>query len=408
MSVATEVRAMCAAISDSADGGGGEPQDHRYDYDLPPVFILRRRHVRATLTSILATSPCSGDAELSATPAAQGVCTEVTLWIHSSTLGIENDCFKAEDDEDFLCLQSDTAVPYRVARILVRDEPSTAPTLRTSTSAAVLGAFIKRLSAYETALVDMIREIAMHDFKEIHHVGDSVFCGCSSVRELVLPRSITHIGGCAFTRCYELRAISLPNSVTVIGCSAFADCCELKEVDLPNSLVEISSCMFQDCLKLTAVTIHNSVTHIRERAFCRCEALEEVTLPDSMRFIATQSFRYCKGLKSITFGSSLFFIGCYAFNECSSLTHAPLPNSLIEIGERAFMGCTKLKIDLLPKSVQSVGVWAFKGCPGFLSNRLEAFGMHADHSVPSPHFDGQEPPKAQVVVAVESRFWSDY
>ena len=58
-------------------------------------------------------------------------------------------------------------------------------------------------------------------------VGDSAFKGCSSLRSVVIPASVTRIGSSAFSTfcdCSRLVAVAIWDSVVEIGDSAFEGC----------------------------------------------------------------------------------------------------------------------------------------------------------------------------------------
>ena len=56
------------------------------------------------------------------------------------------------------------------------------------------------------------------------------FYGCFSLRNLVIPDSVTSIGDWTFSDCYSLRSLVIPVSVTSIGDYAFRGC------NFPNDL----------------------------------------------------------------------------------------------------------------------------------------------------------------------------
>jgi hypothetical protein len=193
---------------------------------LPPTYVLRTGHVSDALKGV------PDDAH------------DVTVWIHSSTLGIEKKCFEWMK---------------RVSRILVWDaEPH-------AVHAAVLGVFIAKLKAYEPALVDLIIGVVTHNNGEIHRVREWAFGSCSALREVVLPRSITHVGYRAFYECTSLTSVTLPDSLTDIYEDAFHSCTSLTSVTLPDSLTHLGDCTFLECTSLTSVTLPNSLTHVTSR-----------------------------------------------------------------------------------------------------------------------------------------------
>jgi hypothetical protein len=152
---------------------------------------------------------------------------DVTVWIHSSTLGIDDGCFREMT---------------RVSRILVWGPEPEPPAIE----AAVLRLFIAKLAAYEPALVYLIRNLVTR-MSEMCRVGLEAFRGCSALNEVVLPGSITHVGDSAFYKCTSLTSVTLPNSLTHIGDSAFTWCTSLTSVTLPDSLTHVGVSAFFRC-----------------------------------------------------------------------------------------------------------------------------------------------------------------
>jgi hypothetical protein len=252
---------------------------------MPPRYVLRRRHVVDALEGV------------------PDVFGDVTVWIHSSTLGIEKRCFVGME---------------RVSRILVSGHESHAPggPLHAGASAPALGAFVAKLGTYEPALVGLIREFAGYmGNDEMHRVGDSAFSFCFTLREVVLPRSITHIGKSAFFKCTSLTSMTLPDSLAHVGAQAFLGT-SLTSVTLPNSLTTLRSGAFQECISLTSVTIPNSLTHIHIGTFRRCYSLAQVTLPDSLTHIGEEAFSGCTALAHVTMPVVRPYVGEDAFRDC--------------------------------------------------------------------------------------------
>jgi hypothetical protein len=183
------------------------------DVFLPPVYILRRRHVLAALKN-------------------KGF--DVTLRIHRSTLGIEEKCFEGME---------------RVSRIVVWGP------VTNCVGAALLGALIAKLTAYEPALVDIIRRSVADCGDEIHRVGVRAFSGCTSLTSVTLPDSLTHVGDYAFFRCTSLTLVTLPDSLTHVGHCAFLQCTSLTLVTLPDSLTHIGMFAFSCQLRNQKPTI---------------------------------------------------------------------------------------------------------------------------------------------------------
>jgi len=218
----------------SSRGSAASPptKERGVEVDLPPVYVLRQRHVAAALGKVYA--------------GGGGASGGATMWIHSATVGIEKGCFALNWN-----------AMDRVSKILVRQEPDhgDALSLAPPVAAAALGALIRKLGAYEQDLVDLIYGYVTRDLHEMHRVGDSAFRACRELREVALPRHITHINDWAFYGCTKLAAVSLPDSVQHIGYGAFCSCVHLMEVKLPSSLsndLYLGDGAFEDCTELVA------------------------------------------------------------------------------------------------------------------------------------------------------------
>jgi hypothetical protein len=334
------------------------PQQHEDgdELDLPPIYILRHRHVKAALESAARapTRALSADGGGGGDGGGAEGGRGMTLWIHCSTLGIEENCFA----------QLDNALRKRVTRVLVRPDPvGGGGGAFLPMEAAVLGMVIRKLDAYESDLLDLIRGFAMHDINEMHRVGQCAFTRCSALREVVLPRSITDIHSCAFTECDKLSEVALPDSLTRICSRAFFHCAMLREVALPGLLAFIEHGAFEGCVALETVTMPPSLSHVGHDAFKDCHRLREVTMSDTtITHVWTSTFCGCCDLTMVILPKSLMRIAYSAFYNCYQLSGLVLPDSLTHIDNFAFCGCAALEELKLPNALTFVGHCAFKGC----------------------------------------------
>ena len=231
-------------------------------------------------------------------------------------------------------------------------------------------------------------------------IGDSAFCGCTSLTSITIPDSVTSIGGDAFSGCTGLTSITIPDSVTSIGDCAFQYCTGLTSITIPNSVTSVGEYAFDYCIGLTSITIPNSVKSVGEYAFNYCIGLTSIAIPDSVTSIGDCAFQYCTGLTSITVSGentvyhsrgnclidtknkalvaacntsvipidgSVTSIGKGAFTKCTDLTSITIPDSVTSIGDWAFSGCTGLTSITIPDSVTSIGYSAFSRCTGLTS-----------------------------------------
>ena len=225
-------------------------------------------------------------------------------------------------------------------------------------------------------------------------ICDSAFWYCTSLRELVIPSSVTSIGNSACGGCRSLCELVIPSSVTSIGDGVFKDCSSLRELVIPSSITSIGYGAFYLCTSLCELVIPPSVTSIEDYAFNNCTSLRELVIPSSVTRIGGLSFNNCTSLRELVIPSSVTKIGYGAFNNCSSLqlsikssefelidnsiivdtlkkevlsclnnrSNIIIPSSVTSIGDCAFSGCDSLRELAIPSSVTSIGNIAFGGC----------------------------------------------
>lgn len=178
-------------------------------------------------------------------------------------------------------------------------------------------------------------------------ICDYAFSGCSMLKNVVIPSSVTKIGYMAFGSMDEsgeyfgrsgLTSIEIPGSVIEIGDSAFSHCDDIESVKISNGVTVIGKNAFSGCYGLTSIKIPDSVTEIGAYAFSWCTGLTNIEISKSVTEIGGWTFSGCTGLTSIMIPNGVLKIGAYAFSECSSLVNVEIPNSVITIGRDAFGG----------------------------------------------------------------------
>lgn len=112
-----------------------------------------------------------------------------------------------------------------------------------------------------------LRNAKVYEITDTVHVY-SLFEGCSSLSEIILPSGLTRIGSKFCKACFSLTKIQLPSSLTSIEYDAFSGCNALQELTLPNNLLTIGSYAFAYCTGLRfTLTIPSFVTEIASSAF---------------------------------------------------------------------------------------------------------------------------------------------
>ena len=247
-------------------------------------------------------------------------------------------------------------------------------------------------------------------------IDTGAFARCYKLKKIKIPDSVQSLGNGAFYKCINLTQVNIPNGVKTIpgyfyaqgyvdetvaaGC--FQDCRSIKNIIIPSSVSTIKESAFSGCTSLSSVFIGSGVKELDKRGFYGCDSLAEITvdeknanyssldgvlfnkdktniviypngkkgsysLPNKVTKISSYAFCNCSGLTSVTIPNSVTSIGDSAFSGCTGLTNITIPNSVTSIEGSAFSGCTGLTNIMIPNSVTSIGGSAFSGCTGLTS-----------------------------------------
>ena len=196
-------------------------------------------------------------------------------------------------------------------------------------------------------------------------IKQSAFNGCTTIKTIVLPESITTIGNYAFQNS-GIESINISKNILKIGSSAFSGCTNLISIDLSSmdmntSGASLGANIFKDATKLKEVLLPKNIKSIPESTFMGCVELEEFTIPDTVTTLGNSAFNGCSSLTSVQVLGNLASIGNSAFYECNLLEEITLPNSLSSIGTYAFYN-TGLKDIVIPSGMTTIGNYAFMEC----------------------------------------------
>jgi hypothetical protein len=213
---------------------------------------------------------------------------------------------------------------------------------------------------------------------------------------LIIPEGTTKISDGQYKN-YTMKNVVIPDTVTYIGKNAFENCNNLRSVVIPNSVTTIDEYAFAYCYNLQTVTIGENVKHLESTAFywdfkllemynLSKEAfnLREVkiksnknSLDDDSIFVSDENgFRYanCNGVgylveytgneKDITVPTTFNYkgkeikvtvIAAYCFNTAKEVETITLQEGIEKIDFCPyFSGCALKKIRI-PKSIKEVG-----------------------------------------------------
>lgn len=276
---------------------------------------------------------------------------------------------------------------------------------------------------------------------EVKEIGGNKFN--STIKNLVVPNSVTYIQSGSFSNTSNLESISLPFVGTSLGATldsptnvfgilfrlSFCNC----NVSMSNGVDTVSwskyykvkistelsmyepvehsvkhgtwqySCYnYQQTLSgvgtvyyhnfyyfmiptsLTTVAITNA-TKIPTNAFINCENITKITLNDGVTEIGENAFRDCFNLEHVDIGNSVETIGKNAFQNCSKLTNIELPETLKTIEEYAFYNANLTEV-VIPNNIEEIYRAVFKAnniSSLKLPNNLKNIGYNAFEDNPT-------------------------
>ncbi len=237
-------------------------------------------------------------------------------------------------------------------------------------------------------LPDSMKYIGMNNFvgssiesikipKKVYYIGESAFENTviNSV-EFEKGSELKTIKESAFKGCSNLKSIVIPASVTTIGTFAFWDCTNLTSVTFEEgSELETLNDLFKNTC-ITEFTIPKSVTEIAPCAFIGLSSLTKVVFEDdsNVTVLPYQLFDGCYNLTTVYFGknSKIKTIDNWAFRKCVKLTAIDIPKSVTKIGDDTFSSCKAITTITIPSAVETIGRRAFEGCLGIKSITIPA------------------------------------
>lgn len=193
-------------------------------------------------------------------------------------------------------------------------------------------------------------------------IGQDAFRNNTSVKEVILPDTVTSIGICAFQDCKNLTTIKGTGNVTQIGNYAFIRCEQLASFDSTNATT-IGQEVFRECKNLQKFVIAEGTTQIAAGAFY-ASGLLEVTLPSTCKEIGVNAFRETL-LTEITIPDECLSIENGAFMDCNSLVSVLISEqSKLESIGSSFNKCISLKSIVIPESCENIGDSCFSNDDG--------------------------------------------
>ena len=160
----------------------------------------------------------------------------------------------------------------------------------------------------------------------------NAFTGCTGLKSVIIPKTVTHIGWAAFENCSGLTSVIIPNTVTSIGWSAFSGCSSLTSIIIPNSVTSIGYGAFSGCSGLTNISIPNSVSTIGRNAFYGCSRLNNISIGCGIKTVENTSFAKSPDISDVyCYAEKVPYAAKDAFKESYvEYTTLHVPDTLLE------------------------------------------------------------------------------
>ncbi len=200
-------------------------------------------------------------------------------------------------------------------------------------------------------------------------INSYAFRGCSNLKELILPDSVTSLGREIIAQT-GIESITIPKSIKEGDYGVLADCPSLSTVILEEGItwVPYGLCCndYFNNSYIDTVVIPDTVTEIGDNAFRKCVELKEINMPASLERIGQCAFQDCVGLTSVNIPKTVNTIEYNAFYNCSKLSNIIFnynedENFTLQIGSYAFTNCSNLKQLILPEKLTTLGTECIRG-----------------------------------------------
>ena len=142
-------------------------------------------------------------------------------------------------------------------------------------------------------------------------IGDYAFSSCPRLQLTSLP-AIETLGKGAFSQCYRFMDLDMSASkLTTISAEAFYGCSRLRNVTLPETITTIQYRAFNSTA-INFITLPEGLTDIDDNSFAGTPLIA-VEMPRNVKTIGGGAFSDCSKMKSVSLSPAMESLGSYSF-----------------------------------------------------------------------------------------------
>ena len=136
----------------------------------------------------------------------------------------------------------------------------------------------------------------------ITSLGTYMFSGCTGLKMVNFPTTLTNIGNNAFENCTSMiGTLSIPDTVTELGSNAFSGCSGITgTLEVPGQISSIKQSTFSGCSGIEKLILKSNIETMEINSFTNCSGIKELVIPISLN-ADSSSFSGCNKLEKIKF-----------------------------------------------------------------------------------------------------------
>lgn len=165
----------------------------------------------------------------------------------------------------------------------------------------------------------------------VTEISEETFRGCKNLKEVILPEGIVSIQANAFQGCGALEQINFSETKNLkkVGSGAFANCISLKEVILPKTVTTVAGGAFANCIGLKSIVFPGNISEFGQAVL---EGAANVTVKGIVNSYA-YDYAMRKGLDFEAISDEILVSDITVANENITYTKENIKRIVLKAGE---------------------------------------------------------------------------